>query len=189
MDHHRDRQWLETLTFELNMDQVASLNKLMPSNKFRFRPYDDASKNASRARLNQTYNAPLEGGKISFHSKRPADAPRETSYYESSFPNGTSNAPSVVDQPSTPVHTNVELLNKIRDIVSNDFPNIKNEFDFAFLERGINDGYFITLEEFKIAAKQVIRAMSNKHPELNFSCKLPDLSPINWDSQILVLNK
>lgn len=56
-----------------------------------------------------------------------------------------------------------DLLNRIKEILLKDFPDTKGEFDFEILDRGIKNGYYINLEEFKVAARQVIRAFSVKH--------------------------
>jgi hypothetical protein len=63
----------------------------------------------------------------------------------------------------------------VKDIVRSDFASVYNDFDFEILERGIRNGYYINLEEFKVAAKQVIRAMSLKHKNLDMSCKNPQI--------------
>ena len=79
---------------------------------------------------------------------------------------------SMAKAPNDPMKESLDLLNKIEEIVTNDYPSIKNEFDFSYLQRGINNGYYFTLEEFKVAAKQIIRAIQRKHQELDLSSKL-----------------
>jgi hypothetical protein len=60
----------------------------------------------------------------------------------------------------TPKQQSLELLEKLKDIISKDFPDISHEFDSDFLETSIKRGYFDNVEEFKVGAKQVIRAIS-----------------------------
>jgi hypothetical protein len=172
MDHN-NKDWIDTLTFELTLDQVLALNKILPDHRFKFRPFDEAMRNLSKLKRGSRIDIPPLGGKTGYGNKRPAETPRDVSYNEYSTPAVTSNAPSVADFPINPMQSSLDLLSKMKDIITKEFPRVKNEFDFEILERGINNGYYINLEEFKVACRQVIRALAAKHKELDFSCKLP----------------
>lgn len=104
--------------------------------------------------------------------KRPMESMKDSSHNDYSAPGPSSNAPSVTDTPSHPMQPAFDLLAKIKEIISKEFPSVKSEFDHEILERGINNGYYINLDEFKIATRQVLRSLAKKHKELNMTCKL-----------------
>ena len=71
----------------------------------------------------------------------------------------------------TPKQQILELLEKLKEIVRKDFPDIAHEFDADFLETSIKRGYYDNIEEFKVGAKQVIRAIAKKHKRMDFTRK------------------
>lgn len=99
--------------FELAVEHIATLNKLLPTNKFRFVPYNDSIKNvmptySSTPSLPTMPSRPLKPttsftgmGKLDMGGKRPAAQPIEDSVNGYSSPQITSNAPSVVEKGKT----------------------------------------------------------------------------------------
>lgn len=181
----RRKDWIDSLTFEINAEQVATLNRILPSHKFRFVPYDEGMKNVRIKRTGSSnefskYEAsPNRGGKTHYGLKHPGGSLKDSSFNDYSLPGPNSNAASVNENMSSPMQPCFDLLSTLKEIVTKDFQSIKHKFDFEILERGINNGYYINLEEFKVAARQVIRALASKHKEMNFQCKCY-LSPINY---------
>ena len=103
----------------------------------------------------------------SYGNKRPADSFREAYIRRVPSPRHSpmmsqSPAPTPVPIQSSSLNSQ-DLLNKIKEILQKDFPDIKGEFDLDILERGIKNGYYINADEFRVAAKQVIRAFATKH--------------------------
>ena len=109
----------------------------------------------------------------SYGNKRPADSFREAYVRRVPSPHHSpmlSQAPAPTPTHSTSLNSQ-DLLNRIKEILQKDFSDIKNEFDLDFLERGIRNGYYNNADEFRVAARQVIRAFSTKHNRYDFSRK------------------
>ena len=167
------KDWFDTLTFELTTEQVFAVNRLLGETQFRFVSYNDATKNLNKVKETARLYEPFEkGGKTSTGMKRPMNSSPELSQHHfiaSASPNPTK---PLAIYSSNSMQQSTQLLKKLREIVSCDFPQISNAFDFEILEKGITKGYYITLDEFKVAAKQVMRALANKYKNLDFTRKL-----------------
>ena len=104
--------------------------------------------------------------------KRPVgETPRENTFNDVSKSMVTSKTPSVDEPPSHPMQTSLDFLERLKKIVSRDFPHLQREFDFEMLDRGIKNEYYINHEEFMTAFRQIARAVGRKFPQLDLTCK------------------
>jgi len=161
----------DRLTFELYADQIFALNRVLGETQFRFIPHSDASKNLEKIKkISKLYEPAEKGGKTGSGEQRPTERIREAQANISQPQVKPTFVPAMVGSNDEKEKCK-DLLDRLKSIVKRDFPQVSSSFDSEMLERGILKGYFLTLSEFETAAKQVIRAMSNKYKNLDFTRK------------------
>lgn len=193
---------IEKCSVELNIYQVAHLNKLLPNTVFRFISEKEIRKRLPNAkaiknkRLGLTTTgksrAPRSRGRRSSISsskgsvdmssvsgkERFSSASNRQSNKVSSSRAQSQNKASV-KLPSTsateskslsgPQQMCVQFINKLRNAVKRDFPNLLREFDLDSLEDSVKKGVYTDLKEFKATVTQIIKAVQRRHPEHDFT--------------------
>ena len=147
---------------DLNIYQVAYLNKLLPGAAFRFQPEENAKKKVQslKKNLNKKRNAKsVKSDSAISNSERFSESEKDSSIKKAPVSSKTpsSRASKPKSQPNIPDNMKLSYnrLMEVKQDANKRLTNIVREIDFDSLEEGIVNKFFSTPQEFESQAKQV----------------------------------
>jgi hypothetical protein len=147
---------------DLNIYQVAYLNKLLPGAAFRFQPEENAKKKVQslKKNLNKKRNAKsVKSDSAISNSERFSESEKDSSIKKAPVSSKTpsSRASKPKSQPNIPdnMKPSFNRLMEVKQDANKRLTNIVKEIDFDSLEEGIVNKFFTTPQEFESQAKQV----------------------------------